>query len=420
MPSQQPGCRPGRHFAAALPEHLTESEWRMSNKKRPPADCLDSLALAYEDALACIRTVSSLLTAVKIFRRAAQAAARNEPIGTSGPNAGRVASWTSRGKGSVVKALHALHQAVLSGRKTIPPLATELINAANGKRARAGLIIRCSAHEAALALAENVFDHAWRKADPKGHYEAAAPGNDADPERFKLANVANCWFAVCLNHYDAYQFEEEGLRLACREEWARATAVRATADDRSRQMTAARPNHSRGYARQGAGGSNSPQSLPRGVGAPGHPRGPQFENWALGIEHGDVWQVFKRIGDQWRHQGRLRNLSAGRQAEMLKAIAEGGGFLSDHAATQLIRETYSDSDKTRIRNIIKPVLSQLRQLMRRVVSAADTQADPLPRDKHTHGWQTKIQVGYAIQDEKGKLMFKSREQLSSSEWLDAD
>jgi len=393
----------------------------MPNKKSLPADSLDPFALAYEEALACIRTVSNLLTAVKIFRRAAQAAARSEPIGTSGPSAGRVASWTSRGKGSVIRALHALHQAVLSSRRTIPPLAPQLIHAANGKRAQAGLIVRCSAHEAALALAENALDHAWRAADPKGHYEAAAPGNDADPERFKLAEVAKRWFAVCLTHYDAYRFEEEDLRLACREEWARATAGHGAANGRSRPMTAARSNRSPGYARQGAGRSKPAQDRPRDLAdGPGHPRGPQFENWALGIEHGDVWQVFKRTGDQWRHQGRLRNLSSGRQAELLKAIAEGGGFLSDHAATQLIRKTYSDSDKTRIQKIVRPVLSQLRKVMREATGAVHTQVDPLPRDKHLHGWQTKIEVGYALQDDKGKLTFKTREQLSSSEYLDAD
>jgi hypothetical protein len=145
---------------------------------------------------------------------------------------------------------------------------------------------------------------------------------------------------------------------------------------------------------------------------------PRFENWAVGIEHSDVWHVFKKFGDGWRHQGRLQNLSLGRQSEILKAFAEGGGFLSDHNALTQVRRTYGESDHKRIMKILKPQISHLRHVLGAATQVTNSKADPLPRDRQLHGWQSRIYIGYAI-EVGGKLQFRTREQLSGDEALDA-
>ena len=145
---------------------------------------------------------------------------------------------------------------------------------------------------------------------------------------------------------------------------------------------------------------------------------PHFETWAIGCAYGDVWQLFKKAGDKWHHRGPFKGLCSGRQAELLKKFADGGGFLSDDAARKLFRETYGESDKVRILKIVKPVLSALRRVIRVAVAGTKNTPDPLPRDKHMHGWQARIQIGYAF-DEEGKWLFKTKQQLSPEELLDS-
>jgi hypothetical protein len=147
------------------------------------------------------------------------------------------------------------------------------------------------------------------------------------------------------------------------------------------------------------------------------PATPKFENWAIGLEHSDVWHIFKKFGDAWRHQRRLSGLSTGMQANLFKGFAEGSGFLSDHEATKRIRKTYDQSDRRRILKRIKPEISHMRSVIRAATHLTDTSVDPLPRDRNMHGWQARIQIGYAIKED-GKLQFKTWEHLTTDETLD--
>src|SRR5262245_33906757 len=69
---------------------------------------------------------------------------------------------------------------------------------------------------------------------------------------------------------------------------------------------------------------------------------PRFEGWAVGIEHKDKWHLFRRHGEEWRHQGTVP-VSKGRQNTLLKGFADGGGFLSRLEATRLILEATGPS-----------------------------------------------------------------------------
>jgi hypothetical protein len=144
----------------------------------------------------------------------------------------------------------------------------------------------------------------------------------------------------------------------------------------------------------------------------------RFENWALAIEHDKAWHVFKKSRGGWRHQGKAKGISKGRQEDLLKRFAAGGGFLSDQEAVKSVLETPSRYDQTKIMQIIKPEISRLRKVIRRNLQVTNDGVDPLPRDKNARGWQARIQIGYAVKSDADRLEFKVYEELSNDEKLD--
>jgi hypothetical protein len=151
-----------------------------------------------------------------------------------------------------------------------------------------------------------------------------------------------------------------------------------------------------------------------GVGEPS----PQVKpaNCALGCEAGTTWRVFVRVRGEWRDHGKLKELSIGKQAELLKLFAEGGGLLEKTTALRYERGHYSPGDVPAMMQRIKSEISNLRTLIRRTFSLPDS-VDPLPWEKSSKGWQALIQIGYAVQEDgeslggEQRLRFKTREEL---------
>src|SRR5207245_3625751 len=77
-------------------------------------------------------------------------------------------------------------------------------------------------------------------------------------------------------------------------------------------------------------------------------------NWAFAMEYAGAWHLFRKFGCNWRHQGRARGIATGRQENLLRSFAAGGGFLAQVEAVKLLRQTYSAYDSKKIMQIIKP------------------------------------------------------------------
>jgi hypothetical protein len=146
---------------------------------------------------------------------------------------------------------------------------------------------------------------------------------------------------------------------------------------------------------------------------------PRLKDWAIGIEGPGVWHVFHRFGGAWRHQGRAESIASRRQEDLLRSFAEGGGLLSDDGVVKWIRRTSSGEDTRKILKCIKPDISRLRKVLRMNLKITDMAVNPLPRDRHTRGWQSAIEIGYAVKnDDEGRLEFMLHEHLSAEERLD--
>jgi hypothetical protein len=151
---------------------------------------------------------------------------------------------------------------------------------------------------------------------------------------------------------------------------------------------------------------------------------PRWNHWALGVEAGNKWHLFRQVAGEWRPQRVVGGISKGRQAKLMKAFADRGGFLAKVDALKLERPSYSAGDIDRIMNYIKPELARLRETIRKATGVQNTDTDPLPFDGARKGWQAVIQIGYAVQEDgehvggEKRLRFKVRAELTQDESAD--
>ncbi len=158
--------------------------------------------------------------------------------------------------------------------------------------------------------------------------------------------------------------------------------------------------------------------------APAESAKPRWDRWAIGIEAASKWHLFRRTDGEWRAQRVVEGLSKGRQARLLQALAEGGGFLTKKVALQLEQKHYSGSDVDPLMSKIKPEISRLRKIISRETGIKRQGADPLPYDDARHGWQAALHIGYAIHEDgehlggESRLRFRSREELTPDDLAD--
>jgi hypothetical protein len=146
----------------------------------------------------------------------------------------------------------------------------------------------------------------------------------------------------------------------------------------------------------------------------------RLENWAIGLEHADSWVIFQKHKGKWREMGKLPlPRSAKRDAALLEAIADKGGFLSKIDAIKIVTPHPSAMEASRIfKNEIKPAMSRLRKKVREALGITG-KGDPLPWDEPAHGWRAKIQIGYAVMPDtehagaSQRLTFQSKEETAA-------
>jgi HEAT repeat protein len=144
-----------------------------------------------------------------------------------------------------------------------------------------------------------------------------------------------------------------------------------------------------------------------------------FEQWAVGIDGAKKWQLFQGLRAGWRHEGLLKGLRKGLRAKLLHAFAESGGRLSQTDALKTAAGgAYVMSDVPRLMAQIKPEMTKLRRILLAATGMGDKE-DPLPWKKDARAWQARIQIGYAVKDDKGRVRFRTREELTADESIDA-
>jgi hypothetical protein len=172
-------------------------------------------------------------------------------------------------------------------------------------------------------------------------------------------------------------------------------------------------------------------------GKPDHVKSaPRFSQWAIGIENSRVWHVFQKIGDDWRHKGRLGKPAEGKgrrgkpaeglQENLLLAFAAGGGLLEREESIEIAKKTSKKREYKSLLALVRPEMSRLRFLIKESIEipkdSKGKRSDPLPWEGSSKCWRAKIQIGYAVlDDDSGRgLRFKTHDQLTAEERLDAD
>jgi hypothetical protein len=137
------------------------------------------------------------------------------------------------------------------------------------------------------------------------------------------------------------------------------------------------------------------------------------EQWAIGLDETQTWQVFRRFGRKWRYQRPLSTLKkTGREWTFLKGFADSGGVLTRLQLIKLVVQSFSDEEGVRIYiNSVKSGLSRLRTRLQRELELDEE--DPFPWDDGLEGHRMLIAVGYSVEDDQHRPQFHTREELAT-------
>lgn len=135
----------------------------------------------------------------------------------------------------------------------------------------------------------------------------------------------------------------------------------------------------------------------------------QLDQWAVALDGNKSWQVFKRYGQQWRHQGKLYLPSRGDcESKILTEFFEKGGSLTRSQLIKLVHKHFSDLEGVLIfKNRVKPTLARLRNHLRATLKLPSS-VDPIPWQKEITGYRLMIEVGFVEEDDSGHLQFQQR------------
>jgi hypothetical protein len=166
----------------------------------------------------------------------------------------------------------------------------------------------------------------------------------------------------------------------------------------------------------------SPVSEPEG-GPPAPPVARQycFSEWAFGLEDGRRWQTFKRSRGRWEHRGLCCKVPRGRRTRLTVELAQCGGLLPMEAAVAIELRHCPGKPREQLKQSITGEVSRFRADLRKAMGIIEVSkdTDPLPYDDVNHAWQARVGIGYAIEHDGGRMVFRPREDLTPDEQIDS-
>jgi hypothetical protein len=149
-----------------------------------------------------------------------------------------------------------------------------------------------------------------------------------------------------------------------------------------------------------------------------------LRDYAIGLEDGRKWHLFRLIKHEWRPLRALQGIAKGKQQSLLEALARQEGILSRVDAVNLGGKAITGELAKKRWEIIKSEMSNIRQRIRNALKITGKRVDPIPWSEGGSGWHALIQIGYAVQEDgeqtggESRLRFKMRSELSRDERAD--
>jgi hypothetical protein len=133
----------------------------------------------------------------------------------------------------------------------------------------------------------------------------------------------------------------------------------------------------------------------------------RFDQWGVGIDAHQRWQVFQRFGTEWRHQKVMEpQPTAGYQAAILKAFINKHRTLDRTELVRAVRGNPSDYEGKKLyKSSLISAMSRLRTCLRTALGFPP-RSRPITWQKSMGAFCLLIQVGYARLEE-GRMVFET-------------
>lgn len=142
-------------------------------------------------------------------------------------------------------------------------------------------------------------------------------------------------------------------------------------------------------------------------------RKPTLTNWAFGYDGTGKWYMFHKDDGRWEKPGQV-TFQGGMPSELMLLLAEHGGRLDRPATIAWLGERQPLLSELRRRDSIKEGISRARNSIRVAlgnVGKFDKASIPDPLPLFDETWIAAVEIGFAMQNDFGRLEFKRKEHM---------
>ncbi|MHC4404504.1 MAG: hypothetical protein ACYTG0_33030 [Planctomycetota bacterium] len=140
----------------------------------------------------------------------------------------------------------------------------------------------------------------------------------------------------------------------------------------------------------------------------------QLAFYAIGVETGSEWWIFRKYRHQWRQHGKV-DIPSGNPTKIAEMLADCDGMIERAEAIKLFKGDYHGMGNREIRKkVVTPALAKLRIAIRESIARVAhceraNVGDPIPWDKHGGSWRAAIEIGFAHKDDEGRTVFRLKQ-----------
>lgn len=141
---------------------------------------------------------------------------------------------------------------------------------------------------------------------------------------------------------------------------------------------------------------------------------PRLSDWAVATEGNNVWWLFQKYQTQWQQSCRIE-IPSGHAESLMQLLAQNEGAISkDEARKALFSDRTGQSFQKQSRAITYALAKAKSAIRKKIADIGRYQLNDVdnPIPQVNPGWRAKIEIGYAIKSDEGRLEFRLRSQMS--------
>lgn len=147
---------------------------------------------------------------------------------------------------------------------------------------------------------------------------------------------------------------------------------------------------------------------------------PRLSNWAIGLDEQRRWLLFHQRSGRWEQSIEVK-IPGGNPHDVLELLANEGGAMSRADVHRCLKKKYCDVPSRKLTRTCTYALQKAKAAVRQAIAEIgrfefSNVPNPIPFDEPT--WRAEIAIGFVVEDDDGRPVFRTRDELQPDERID--